>query len=48
MKLVVTELGASLRYATVKVSKATRTSATVPVDPFTGERATQRTAPANA
>jgi single-strand DNA-binding protein len=48
MKLLVTELGASLRYATVEVRKATRSSANVPVDPFTGESATQQTAPANA
>jgi single-strand DNA-binding protein len=49
LKLLVTELGASMRYATVKISKATRTRAgAVPVDPYTGEPATERTAPAPA
>jgi single-strand DNA-binding protein len=48
MKLLVTELGASLRYATVEIRKAHRTRANVPVDPSTGEPATQRTAPTNA
>jgi single-strand DNA-binding protein len=50
LKMVVTEIGASLRYATAEVRKISKAAAAVPppVDPATGEMATERTAPANA
>lgn len=50
VKLIVHELGASIQYATVQVRKATRhgSDAPPPVDPFTGEAATENTAPAGA
>ncbi|HWD07071.1 MAG TPA: single-stranded DNA-binding protein [Amycolatopsis sp.] len=52
LKLVVSEIGASTRYARVSVSKTGKGGADrdvpPPVDPATGEAATERTAPAVA
>jgi single-strand DNA-binding protein len=46
LKLTVDEVGASVQHATVKVSKASRNDGPPASDPWTGESATERTAPA--
>lgn len=45
IKLVIDEIGASVRYADVQVRKATRNHSPAPVDPQTGETATQSQPP---
>lgn len=46
MKLVIEEIGASLRFADVKIHKAQRQAGPAPVDPWSGDSATESERPA--
>lgn len=45
VKMAADEVGASVQFATVSIRKATRNAGPDPVDPYTGESASERTAP---
>lgn len=46
-KLVIEDLGGSLMYANIKISKAQRDNGPAPTDPWSGETATQSQPPTN-
>lgn len=48
VKMTADEVGASVQFATLEIRKARRNAGPDPVDPYTGEAATSRTAPADA